>query len=92
MAKAADKGILLAEYINESGTTVQNDLQLKAKSAKGQTWEIAEGVLNTDAARLPRRRDGRIDVAELARQVQSKWPSTADGRLASGCRGGAGRS
>jgi hypothetical protein len=77
MAKDADQGILLAEYINEHselGTTVQNPLQLKAKSAKGQTWEITEGILNTDAARPPRRRDGRFDVTELARQVQSKWP------------------
>jgi hypothetical protein len=47
---------------------------LRAKSARGLTWEIVDNILNTDAARLPRRGDGRVHVAELARQVKAKWP------------------
>jgi hypothetical protein len=47
---------------------------VRAKSAKRLTWEIAENILNTDAARLPRRGDGRVHVAEVARQVKAKWP------------------
>ena len=41
-----------------------------AKSAKRRMGEIAENILNTDAARLPRRGNGRVQVAELARQVR----------------------
>jgi hypothetical protein len=47
---------------------------LRAKSARGLTWEIVDNILNTDAARLPRHGDGRAHVAELARQVKAKWP------------------
>jgi hypothetical protein len=46
------------------------EAQAPAKSAKHQVWEIAENILNTDAARLPRRGNGRVQVAELARQVR----------------------
>jgi hypothetical protein len=46
------------------------EAQTPAKSAKHQVWGIAENILNTDAARLPRRGNGRVQVAELARQVR----------------------
>jgi hypothetical protein len=46
------------------------EAQTPAKSAKHRVWEIAENILNTDAARLPRRGNGRVQVAELARQVR----------------------
>jgi hypothetical protein len=46
------------------------EAQAPAKSAKHRVWEIAENILNTDAARLPRRGNGRVQVAELARQVR----------------------
>jgi hypothetical protein len=46
------------------------EAQAPAKSAKRRVWGIAENILNTDAARLPRRGNGRVQVAELARQVR----------------------
>jgi hypothetical protein len=46
------------------------EAQASAKSAKHQVWEIAENILNTDGARLPRRGNGRVQVTELARQVR----------------------
>jgi hypothetical protein len=46
------------------------EAQTPAKSAKCRVWGIAENILNTDAARLPRRGNGRVQVAELARQVR----------------------
>jgi hypothetical protein len=46
------------------------EAQAPAKSAKHRVWEIAENILNTDAARLPRRGNGRVQVAELTRQVR----------------------
>ena len=46
------------------------EAQAPPKSAKRRMGEIAENILNTDAARLPRRGNGRVQVAELARQVR----------------------
>ena len=46
------------------------EAQAPAKSAKRRMGEIAENILNTDAARLPRRGNGRVQVAELTRQVR----------------------
>jgi hypothetical protein len=46
------------------------EAQTPAKSAKHQVWGIAENIFNTDAARLPRRGNGRVQVAEIARQVR----------------------
>jgi hypothetical protein len=46
------------------------EAQAPAKSAKHRVWEFAENILSTDAARLPRRGNGRVQVAELARQVR----------------------
>jgi hypothetical protein len=50
------------------------EAQAQAKSAKRRVWEIAENILNTDAARLPRRGNGRVQVAELARQPKGSLP------------------
>jgi hypothetical protein len=46
------------------------EAQAPPKSAKHRVREIAENILSTDAARLPRRGNGRVQVAELARQVR----------------------
>jgi hypothetical protein len=60
------------------------EAQASAKSAKHQVWEIAENILNTDGARLPRRGNGRVQVAELARLLASRVASDRP-RTALGC-------